>query len=68
LPMPPMMPCCSISTASSQILHARYVFSSSLLAWLGIAALVIASLLNVFLRRRGLTTEQNDFEMRKQEL
>ena len=30
----------------------RYVFSNSLLAWLGIACLVIASLMNVFLRRR----------------
>ena len=46
----------------------RYGFSNSLLAWLGIAGLVIASLLNVFLRRRRLKTEQNDFEMRKQEL
>jgi len=46
----------------------RYIFSNSLLAWLGIAGLVIASLLNVFLRRRRLKTEQNDFEMRKQEL
>ena len=46
----------------------RYVFSNSLLAWLGIACLVIASLLNVFLRRRRLKTGQNDFEMRKQEL
>jgi len=46
----------------------RYIFSNSLLAWLGIAGLVIASLVNVFLRRRRLKTEQNDFEMRKQEL
>ena len=30
----------------------RYVFSNSLLAWLGIAGLVIASLLNVLLRLR----------------
>jgi mercuric ion transport protein len=29
----------------------RYVFSNSLLAWFGIACLVLASLLNVFLRR-----------------
>ena len=36
----------------------RYVFSNSLLAWLGIAGLVIASLLNVFLRRRRLNTGQ----------
>src|SRR5262245_37534660 len=31
----------------------RYVLSNNLLAWLGIAGLVIASLLNVFLRRRS---------------
>ena len=41
----------------------RYVFSNSLLAWVGIAGLVIASLLNVFLRRRRLKTSQNDLEI-----
>ena len=35
----------------------RYVSFHSLLAWLGIAGLVIASLLNVFLRRRRRVDE-----------
>ena len=30
----------------------RYVFSNNLVAWIGIAGLVLASLLNVFLRQR----------------
>ena len=36
----------------------RYVYSNSLLAWLGIAGLVIASLLNVFLRLRRPKTDK----------
>ena len=46
----------------------RYVFSSSPLAWLGIGCLVIASLMNVFLRRRRLERNQDDFETQKREL
>ena len=38
----------------------RYVFSNSLLAWLGIAGLVIASLLNVLLRQRRPKTSENE--------
>ena len=46
----------------------RYLFSTTLLAWLGIAGLVIASLSNVFLRRRRLKTGQSEFEVRDREL
>ena len=45
-----------------------YVSFNNVLAGLGIAGLVIASLLNVLLRQRQLKTNQNDSEIRKQEL
>ena len=36
----------------------RYVFSNNLVAWLGVAGLVLASLLNVLLRQRQPKTDK----------
>jgi mercuric ion transport protein len=45
-----------------------YVSFNNLLAGVGIAGLLIATLLNVLLRQRQLKTNQNDSEIRKQGL
>jgi len=45
-----------------------YVSFNEVIAGLGIAGLVIATLLNVFLRQRQLKNQQNDSEIRKQTL